>query len=1295
MVMGSLVVSGVLARPVKAAGPIPCSTCTEFTLPSTTSPPTSGPQNIAVGADGNIWFTIQNSNQIGRINPSSDLPAVWNVPTTNSQPNGIALGPDGNIWFTEYNAGKIGEITPSGSFSEYPLPTGGTTSGPRNIALGPGGTMWFTEYNANKIGEIVVSEAVAGTSAGISEYPVAANSNPRGIIEGPDGNIWFTEYTADEVGYLNPASPTTPPVLFSGLTLNSGPRSIDVGPNGYLWFTENNAAKVGKILAAAPNTLTEYPTTTPASVPARMTEGPDGNMWFSENGVSQIGSINPTSGAITEYTIPTAHSNPVGVITGPDHNIWFTENGTDKIGQLGVVLPTTTALGSSTNPSLYGNSITLTATVSPQAVAGTVPDPASVTGTVTFFDGGTAIGTGTVSSDTATLTTSALSAGSHSLTAVYNGDSFNTTSTSTPLTQVVQGATTTGVASNDNPATYGDAVTFTATVLPSTATGNVTFLDGTTSLGTATLGAGGTATLTTSSLTPGSHSITATYGGDTLDAGSTSSSISQQVNQLTTTTGLVSDNNPSVNGQAVDFTASVLPATATGTVTFSDGGTTLGTQPLTSGSATLTTSSLSAGTHSIIATYNGDVDDAASVSPAVSQVVNPGNTTTALVSSENPSNYGDSVTFTATVSPGTATGTVTFVDGTTDLGTVAVTSGSAALTTSALTGGTHNVTAVYSGDLNNDGSSSNTVAQVVNQLTTTTGLESSANPSNYGDPVTFTATVSPGAATGTVTFLDGTTVLGTSAVTSGSATLTTSALTGGPAHDITAVYSGDLNYEGSTSNTVVQVVNPLATTTGLASNDNPSASGDLVTFTATVLPSAATGTVTFYDGGTSLGTGTLSGGIATLATSSLSVGSHSITAVYGSDTNDLGSTSSVLTQVVLTVSATGLGSSENPSQFGDSVTLTATVTPGSTTGAVTFYDGSTNIGSDALIGGTASLVTSTLALGGHDITAVYGGDVADTGSTSAVLTQVVNQATSATAILSSLNPSIQGESVTFTANVTPSSATGTVTFRDGTLPVDTEILASGTASFTTSTLAAGSHSITALYSGDTNDAGSTSPVVTQVVVGTTTTTTVASSENPAPVGQNVTFTATVTPSLATGTVTFKAGATVLGTATLSSGIAFFSTSSLAHGNHQIRADYAGDGTFSASRSAKLVQVEFLTPTTTTVASSANPSAVGESVTFTATVTPSSATGTVTLQDGTTVLGTATLSGGVATFTTSSLALGAHKISAIYGGDFTFKKSKSAKLAQSVQALVPTQGPRFIAASTFHLIGRRTDGEGSF
>jgi hypothetical protein len=297
--------------------------------------------------------------------------------------------------------------------------------------------------------------------------------------------------------------------------------------------------------------------------------------------------------------------------------------------------------------------------------------------------------------------------------------------------------------------------------------------------------------------------------------------------------------------------------------------------------------------------------------------------------------------------------------------------------------------------------------------------------------------------------------------------------------------------------------------------------------------------------------------------------------VYGGDTNDAGSTSpTAVTQVVQAISGTGLGSSLNPSQFGQSVTLTATVTPSSATGLVTFYDGSASIGSDSLSSGTATLATTTLAVASHSITAVYAGDTLDTGSTSTVLTQVVNQDTTGTVVTSSLNPSQSGQSVTFTATVTPATATGTVTFMDGTASLATERVTAGVATFPTTTLSVGSHSITAVYSGDTNDLGNTSPILTQVVNNgsTGTTTTLTSSANPAKLGAKITFTATVAPSGATGKVTFKDGTKTLGTATLKNGVATFSTTKLALGTHQITAVYAGKGKkYPGSTSAKLAE----------------------------------------------------------------------------------------------------------------------------
>ena len=190
---------------------------------------------------------------------------------------------------------------------------------------------------------------------------------------------------------------------------------------------------------------------------------------------------------------------------------------------------TTTALGSAPNPSVFGQPVTFTATVSS-------PGPAPA-GTVTFLDGAASLGTGTLNpSGVATFTTSALAVGTHSTTASYAGDPGHSASSSAAMSQVVnQAGSATGLASSVNPSTVGQSVTFTATVAAvapgaGTPTGTVSFLDGATSLGGATLSASGVATFTTSALTLGSHPITASYAGDSGFAANASSAAGQVVN---------------------------------------------------------------------------------------------------------------------------------------------------------------------------------------------------------------------------------------------------------------------------------------------------------------------------------------------------------------------------------------------------------------------------------------------------------------------------------------------------------------------------------------------------------------------------------------------------------------------------------------------------------------------------------------------------------------------------------------------------------------------------------------------
>lgn len=308
---------------------------------------------------------------------------------------------------------------------------------------------------------------------------------------------------------------------------------------------------------------------------------------------------------------------------------------------------------------------------------------------------------------------------------------------------------------------------------------------------------------------------------------------------------------------------------------------------------------------------------------------------------------------------------------------------------------------------------------------------------------------------------------------------------------------------GLDTNAAGQLTGPTvaksATTTAVASDTNPAAAGQTVTFTATVSDSVAgtpTGTVTFKDGTTTLGSGTLNAsGQATFSTSVLSATPHSITAVYGGDANFSGSTSPALSQLVNAPAAVGtttsLASSLGTSTYGQGVTFTATVSPASGTGTpsgtVQFTVDGSNVGSPVTLSGGAATSASinNLSAGAHTVAAVYSGDSSFSASTASGITQTVNQATTAAALVSSSNPSTFGQSVTFTATLSASGAikpSGTVTFADGGSTLGTGTLnASGVATFTTSSLSAASHSITASYAGNSNFVGSTSGAVTQTV----------------------------------------------------------------------------------------------------------------------------------------------------------------------------------------------------------------------
>jgi large repetitive protein len=552
-------------------------------------------------------------------------------------------------------------------------------------------------------------------------------------------------------------------------------------------------------------------------------------------------------------------------------------------------------------------------------------------------------------------------------------------------------ATVTGLASSPNPALFGVPVTFTATVTTVVGgspvnDGLVTFtIDGIVHTAVA-VGGDGVATHSAGTLGPGSHTVRADYSGVQNAFDPSTGSLSQQIDLRPTTTTLTPSVDSARFGEPVTFTASVSDSASGGpvsggSVTFSILGATAATQPVAGGTAALTTDTLPIGGSAITALYNPVAGGVFQGSEATIEFsVNAPATVTTVASSNNPSQIGHSVTFTATVTSGgnpVTNGSVTFLVGPDELGTVAVGNGVATISTTQLVVGQHEITAGYSGS-NLFSSSVGSIVQEVTALPTITTLESSSNPSDAGEEVTFTARVfyNGTVPVGPVSFLVGGTPWGTVDLNSnGVAVFMTSGLDPG-SHLITAAYEGAADFSASSAELTQQVDGPVATSTmpsGTSSTTTPGTSTP-----STSSPSSSTSEPTTPTSEPTTPTSTSTTTTPAPTTSTLPPGTEG--------------------------TSTELTSSVNPSRVGQAVTFTIEVSPSGEGGpvgfrrpaasppfdggSVTISDGDVELAVVALEDGRASATISSLAAGTHTITAAFSGTATAAPSSDTIIQEV-------------------------------------------------------------------------------------------------------------------------------------------------------------------------------------------------------------------------------------------------------------------------------------------------------------------
>jgi sugar lactone lactonase YvrE len=900
-------------------------------------------------------------------------------------PQGAAVDNAGNVYVTSVRGGSAGGSTAT-DFIVQIKPDGTQTK--IDGSASPGGTFWVPEVAVDSFGNLVVADtgnnrmlyitnpgqassvtSVINTGNIFATDPstnLPYNYHPFAPAVDQYNNVFFatndsSTHSAGNVWEIS-ATGVVSQVNLGSYTISAGSAfDLSVDSSGRLYVTDasNNrilvvtnpgqASSTTSVLAISGAAL-NFPTST--SVDAA------GNVYIANNGNATIVVVSP-SGAARVVSL----KNPDG------SDFYDTSNAAsaapfhvsvDQSGNLYFTNETTTGGGTP-----YGGTLEKLAMGTPMPLAFVNPANAAIT-PATYFD--------TMSSDSP-----------QSVIAFNIGNSeldFSAPSPAiTPASFSLDAATTcpaSGAAAYNIQA--GASCTLAVDFIPQ-AIGPIS----------------GTLTLSDNSLDIGPNQTIALSGTGIA---------------LPTTTTVVSSLNPSVYGQNVTFTATVVPSVSTasttipvGTVQFSIDGTPVGS-PVTldaSGNATYAIATLAVGAHAVTAAYTPSSttflasDDAAAplsqqVTPAALTVTadnlsrqygaaDPAftYTITGFVNGDTASVVGGSATLASTDTPTSPAGS-----------TFPITFASQGLTAT-------NYTFVYvAGTLTITGNASQTISFTV------------ASPVTYGvAPIALNGVASSG--------------LPVSYTVTGPATVSGSTLTitGAGTVVVTAHQAGDANYAAASDVPQTILVNPAPTATTLTSAPNPSTPGQIVTFTATVSSTAGTptGSVTFLDSGTVLGTGAVNAsGVATFTTSTLTVGTHPVTAAYAGATNFAASTSTVDSQVVTTSSvAMTLTSSRNPSTLGQSVTFTATVSASTSatsvgtaksaaavgpharvsanatpTGTVTFRDAGTSIGTGALdANGIATLTTPALAVGSHPITATYPGDGSNSAA-SASLTQIVN-----------------------------------------------------------------------------------------------------------------------------------------------------------------------------------------------------------------------------------------------------------------------------------------------------------------
>ncbi|MBS1855797.1 MAG: Ig-like domain repeat protein [Acidobacteria bacterium] len=1233
--------------------------------------------------------------------PSGTLRVLPCIHCEAQSPSGMTIDPTGQYLFV--TSSGAGTVTPysinlaTGQLTKGPAASTGAGSRPVQAAVDPSGRYLYVANSAT--GQVAGFSIQGGALTPLDGSPYAAGSGPSGVAASRTAVYVSNLYSADisvyriaAGGVLVSAGPTIP--------AGGGVTSIAVDPTGnFIYATNQSQTLAFNTATNGPFPLTFVQALNGGTTPSFVATSPDGNYVYVANA---------TSNDVNGFAISAG-----GTLISAGAASTFGTAGQRAFTVQHIGETTSIALSSGypapSGPS-YGTPVQVKGVVSNTRNPGIVPQ-----GSITVRINGAPAPNGTVPLDAGggfslwfDGTTQFLAAGASIVKIAYNpAAGFEAPAPLAILETVAKAAPAFTISTSPTPAVTGQPVSIAAwapmvgSEFPS---GTVTISVDGVPVGTAPL-VSGRAQLSYTPAT-GNHSITGSYGGDGLYLSMNVGPVAFHANQPTSTT-VTSTASAVVYGQAVTFTASVTAGGSVGgTVDFFDNGLKINPSPvaISAGRAQFGPyAPSSVGTHAITAKYSGDPNSLPSDNSAAPliETVNPAQTSVTPPVASGALVYGQPSTFTVTVaavSPGSGnpSGAVTFKDGNSILGTATLVAGVAGFTSANLAAGSHTITAEYAGDASFLSATSVAAVSTIGRAAPTMNV--SARPQGplvFGQQVSLNAALSGnGAISGTVDFTAGGLPIGSATVSGGIATLLYRPVSVGPI-GITAVYQGDANNLPATA-TLSGGVNQAAVTITLSASPGTAVVGQPVAFSVSVAaapPGAGipTGVVDFQDGSATLGSANLASGAATFTTSQLALGQRPIVASYRGDANFVaGGSPPVSVLVVKAVPSVSVGADNANVVLGNPVTLTATISgnPGlPVAGTVDWFDNGTKISAaPAPINGNVAQFGPYIftRAGGHSITAVYSGDGTYGPANSAnVLTIVVSQAVVTVAPPSLSGSPTYGTSASFAVAVSASTAVagapgGTVVLKEGATTLASAPLSNGGATLVAnSALTAGTHVLTAVYSGDQNFlTGTSAPAAISIAKARPALSLSLVSEPNPVVGQAITVKAILDGgAAATGAIDLFDSGMKLNSAPLGigNGSALSTLSLTSAGVHSLIAEYGGDLNFqgASSAAAPLSIAVAKSPSAATLLMDSGVTTFGRTVSVLATVLPAGAgrgvpTGTVRLSGSAGTSATAILAGGQAAVPATLAAAGSQTLRISYDGDLNFAPSTSIPLAIIVE-----------------------------